>query len=1012
MISRAPLALSIWICRIIPIAFIIGNCGPVYSLNPDYPLSKYIHTSWGSEYGLGSLRQLAQTPDGYLWFTTSSGLVRFDGVSFTKYARADGQSLDNSNSLLVDPDGSLWVATFGGVVAHFQSGKFHSYTSRDGLPSDYIQALYRNSQGVLWAGTRGHGIFRMVHGRFEKLSLDIPSTAIIMGFLEDSDHSLWIATFGNGVFRLQNGHLRAFSVKDGLPDARVSSLYRDHFGKTWTVGVNGISVWNGTRFVGQPAVNSVVRFGTQSTEDRDGNLWIAASSGLFRVRAGRVTKMDASSGLSSDYVVDVYEDKEGNIWAATIAGLDRLRDAQVRTFTKRDGLLTETAALMWPIVADRSAGVWSASERQVVRIAANRITAWPMALPSLAAPHTMLFEPDSSFLLGSDRGLEYWSPAHAALAPEMDGLDVRCLLQARDGSVWIGTANRGLLHWKSYPRPEKGLDAVIPDNFISTLAEERDGTIWAGSHGGGLYRIAARQVQHFGQAEGLRTSNVYTVFVDHKGALWIGTSGGLSWFQDGRICTVNSEEGLHSDLVLAILDDSWDQLWFLTHAEVAAIDKKSLTELAAGRRPKLNPTYYRSADGLADWTVDRTFPNAAQSVDGHLWFAVWGGIAEITPPNPRLSHKLEFPVVVEDVTIDGISDSEPNRIQIRPGAHSVEIRYTALTLSSPDAIQFRYRLEGIDDDWVDADTRRIAFYNKLKPRTYTFRVEASAGGDQWLESSPLLLEQMPFFYQTKSFLFLVSTAALLIIFLVYRLRMRRAVDLIKAGFQQRMDERTRIARELHDTLLQSFNALLLRLQTVSNVLPASPDEAKRRIDGAIEQASDAITEGRDAVQELRSGAVATMDLDQAITSFAKELRSGSTAEPPPEIHIEIQGKPRHLNPEARDEVFRIAAEALRNAIRHAHARRIEVEILYDDHQLELGIRDDGKGIDPGILGDGRSLGHWGLHGMRERAEIVGGTLEVRSQVSVGTEIAVKIPAANIYAKPTSARWPFSRFRHS
>jgi ligand-binding sensor domain-containing protein len=522
VISRAERALSRYIYRIVLVAVLVVSPVPVSALNPDYPLSKYIHTSWGSDYELGSLRQLVQTPDGYLWLATTGGLVRFDGVRFTIYARAAEQSLDNSKCLMVDPDGSLWVGTYGGVIAHFQSGKFHTYTSREGLPSDYIESLYRDSEGVFWVGTRGHGLFRMIHDRFEKSSLDIPPTSTITGFVEDADHSLWIASPSDGVFRLQNGRLQAFSVKNGLPSTRVYTLYRDHLGKIWTSGWNGISVWNGTRFVGQPVVNSVIGLADKCTEDRDGNLWISASSGIFRVRAGRAMKMDASSGLSAHFVADVYEDKEGNIWASTVAGLDRFRDAHVRTFTRRDGLVSPTAVFKWPIVADRNAGVWTASDSHAMRIAGGKVTAWRVALPSSSEPHTMLFNQDSGLVMGFDKGLKHWSPEHATSTPEMEGLDVRCLLQARDGSAWIGTANRGLLHWKSYPRPETRFDAVIPDKYISTLTEDRDGTIWAGSHGGGLYRITGQQVQHFGQGEGLRSSNIYSVFVDRKGALWIG----------------------------------------------------------------------------------------------------------------------------------------------------------------------------------------------------------------------------------------------------------------------------------------------------------------------------------------------------------------------------------------------------------------------------------------------------------------------------------------------------------
>ena len=801
------------------------------------------------------------------------------------------------------------------------------------------------------------------------------------------------------MFRLQNGRLRAFSVKDGLPDARIATLYRDHFGKIWTVGVNGISAWNGNRFVGHSAANSALRYSDLQacTEDRDGNLWIAASSGLFRVRAEEVTKMDASSGLSADFVLDVYEDKEGNIWACTAGGLDRFRDAQVRTLTKRDGLFSEAADFIWPVVADRSAGVWSTSGSQVARIDGGKIATWPMALPSSSKAHTVLFEPDSGLLVGFDRGLKHWSTAHAALTPELEDLDVRCLFQARDGSVWIGTANRGLLHWKSYPMPETQLDAVIPDGNISTLTEDRDGTIWAGSHGGGLYRIRAQQVEHFGQGEGLRSSNVYTVFADRKGALWIGTAAGLSWFQEGRIRTVSSEQGLQSDLVLAILDDPWDRLWFLSHAAIASIEKKSLTEWAAGRLPKLNPTYYRSADGLEDWTGTRAFPNAAQSANGHLWFAIAGGFAEATPPDP--SHKLKFPVIVEDVTVDGISHSEPNRIQVPPGAHSVAIPYTALTLSSSDTVQFRYRLEGIDDNWVNADTRRIALYNNLKPGKYTFRVEANAGEAQWLQSSPLLLEQTPFFYQTKWFLFLVSAAALSIIFLAYRLRLRLAVDRIKAGFQERIDERTRIARELHDTLLQSFQGAAFQFQAARKLLLRNADNAMQVVDEAIQAAEEGIAEGRAAIHDLRPEAAAQRDLPELLKATGRELADthqwdGNT----PAFGVVVEGGQRELSLMSQNEVYRISREVIRNAFAHAAAGHIEVEIRYDQDQLRVRIRDDGKGIDPKILEAGGTSGHFGIPGMRERAQRIGSRLDFWSEMGAGTELQLTIPAAMAYEK--------------
>jgi signal transduction histidine kinase len=304
-------------------------------------------------------------------------------------------------------------------------------------------------------------------------------------------------------------------------------------------------------------------------------------------------------------------------------------------------------------------------------------------------------------------------------------------------------------------------------------------------------------------------------------------------------------------------------------------------------------------------------------------------------------------------------------------------------------------------------------YTNLAPGHYTFRVIACNNDGVWNEAGAFLAFSIaPAYYQTTWFRVSCAAAFLLLLWAAYRFRVHQLKHQFAIGLEARVNERTRIARDLHDTLLQSFNALLLRLQTVSNVLPAQPDEAKRRIDRAIEQASDAITEGRDTVNELRASG-STIDLDQAISNFASELLSGSALEPIPEVHVRVEGTPTPLNPIVRDEAYRIVTEALRNAIRHANAGRIEIEIRYDERQLRLRIGDNGTGIDPAILDQDHKAGHWGLRGMRERANLVGGTLEVWSQVEIGTEIELSIPAASVYATPPSARWSvLSRFGRS
>jgi ligand-binding sensor domain-containing protein/signal transduction histidine kinase len=960
----------------------VATCVPVYALNPDYKLSQYIHTSWRSDAGLQAVRRLKQTPDGYLWLATRSGLARFDGVRFSTFRASSGQDLESSTmqDLVIDPDGSLWIATLGGGIAHYQAGKFHSYTSRDGLPSDDIGSLYRDSQGTLWVGTRGGGIARMVQDRFEKLSLGIP-TSPITAFLEGPNRSLWIATYGNGVFRLQNGVLTSFSVKDGLPDARISGLYRDHSGKIWTAGWKGISSWNGARFVGNPSINAIVSYAIACTEDRDGSLWIASSSGLFRAHAGEIAKMDRSSGLSGDFVSDVFEDREGNLWVATRAGLDRLRDGPVRTFSNREGLIRGHR----PIVADDRGGVWSVSGKQIARVAANNISVRPIALPADSTCFTMLSLPGSGFLIGSDSGVKLWRDKHAALASEIPGLDVRSLLQGRDGTIWIGTANRGLLRWESSLDSRMVSETGVSDRFIATLAEDHTGAIWAGStNGGGLYRIAGGNVQHFGRAEGLRSLNIYTIFVDGKGALWIGSSGGLSWFQDGRLRTVNSQQGLPADQVFAILEDSYHRLWFTGYGGIAAIEKKSLAEWAAGRRHWLKPMLFRSADGLQINNHERVFPDAARSADGHLWFSMSDGLSEVTPPNPGASHDPKFPVVIEDVTIDRLSHSELGRIRIPPGARSIELRYTALTLSSPETVRFRYQLEGVDNDWVDADARRVAFYNNLKPGTYTFRVFASASEEQWQESSALVLEQLPFFYQTKWFMLLASATALSLAFFVYRLRWQQALDRIQAGFQERMEERTRIAQELHDTVVQAISGSTMLVENAAEKIPDTLPVVKGALLRAVDRLDIALEESRAALKGLRASVSPENDLARQLSEVACDSTRQDIV-----FNLVITGEARQIRPVVHYEVFRIGSEAITNALKHSDATSVRVDLGYLD-ELRISVWDNGKGIPEDVLQRGKQ-GHFGLEGMRERADHIGATIEVYSRVRAGTEVRIIVP---------------------
>jgi signal transduction histidine kinase len=622
-----------------------------------------------------------------------------------------------------------------------------------------------------------------------------------------------------------------------------------------------------------------------------------------------------------------------------------------------------------------------------------------VTLPMHATVFTLLSKPDTGFWIGSDIGVWKWDGQHIRSVPGLSGLSVRSLLRDRDGSIWIGTANKGLLRWRPSAGSRTLIETGVSDKSIVTLAQDHTGAIWAGSfNGGGLYRLADGKVQHFGQDEGLQSTVIYSIYVDKNYELWIGSAGGLSWFQGGRIRTVNSQHGLPSDQVFAIVEDSFGRIWLEGYATISAIDKANLYEWAVGVRHKLEPILYPFPhQGFEAGSITQFTPNTARSADGHLWFGGIGGLCEVTPSDPAASLSSRFSVLIEDITIDGIAHSESSRIRVTPGARSIELRYTALTLSNPEAVRFRYRLDGFDPDWVDVGTRRFAFYNNLKPGVYKFRVAASTDQKQWQESSTRVLDQLPFFYQTWWFALLASAMAFSLLVFAYRLRVRHAVNRVQMGFQQRLDERTRIARDLHDTLLQSFQGAVIQFQASRNLLLRGSDNAMQVVDGAIQAAEDGIAEGCAAIQQLRAEPSTLRELPELLKATGNELVDTNrwTAHTP-NFSLIVEGKQRDLSPMFRDEIYRISREAIRNAFAHAAASHIEVEIRYDQDQLRVRIRDDGKGIEPKILKAGGRPGHWGIRGMCERTRQIGARLDFWSEVGAGAEIQLTVPAAIAY----------------
>ena len=422
-------------------------------------------------------------------------------------------------------------------------------------------------------------------------------------------------------------------------------------------------------------------------------------------------------------------------------------------------------------------------------------------------------------------------------------------------------------------------------------------------------------------------------------------------------------------------------------------------------------TVFDNSDGVRSYANGGgVVPVVSRALDGRLWFRGLG-VVNIVDPKHLPVNKLPPPVYIEQITADRKAYDAVAQLRFHPLIRDVQIDYTALSLVASEKVQFRYMPEGFDRDWQEARNRRQAFYTNLPPRRYSFRVKACNNRGVWNEEGATLdFAIAPAYYQTWWSRLSCVVAFLVLLWALYQLRLRQVAAQVRHRLEGRFEERERIARELHDTLLQSFQGLLLRFQSASNIPRTSPEEAQKRLDGAIEQSAQAIAEGRDAVQGLRASTLETNDLAAALNTLAKELAANQANQNSPTIGVQVQveGASRDLHPILRDDIFRIAGEALRNAFLHAQASRIEVDIRYGAERFRVRIRDDGKGIESHIVTDKGRAGHWGLRGMHERAKQVGGNLGVWSKPGSGTEIELTIPASTAYATPTQRRSWFSR----
>lgn len=984
--------------------FLALACSCSAAFDRDRTIAQFAHTAWGPKDGApGVVTALAQSADGYLWLGSPDGLYRFDGVVFERYQPQSGGPFPARyvTSLLALSNGDLWIGFWPRVITLLRNGIATNYTVREGVPNGGIWRFAQDREGTIWAATQ-IGLARLEGNRWKEVGKDwsFPGKLANTVFL-DAQGTLWVSTEDTLLF-LPPG-ARRFQPT-GMRVGEVTQIAQAANGKLWmaetTRSVRPIPLSD----KGPPPDKTEIQVGSAGILfDSDGAFWITTvGDGLRRSPApellrGRIKEFStevesftAKDGLSDDFVRAILQDREGNIWIGTANGLDRFRKTNlvpvvfpfkldqpiwvagdagdvlgddlshgVRVHggrAYRDHPLPSQALSAY---RDPSGAIWWLCTYDVYRYAAGNYTT--IALPaSFPKPY---FE--------------------ASIEATEDG----------SGALWLSAEREGLFYRKKDLWHRLETEPEFTKLTPRAAFTDWMGRAWFGYEGGTIIILEHENIQKVFPADVSPVGNVDAI--NGRGHhTWVGGELGLAFFDGNCLRRVVPADAETFGRVIGVEETANGSLWLGKSAEVIEIAATEIQKVLSDPSYRVKYRIFDSFDGLTG-----ALERAIQGTDGKLWFSALKGLVWVDPANIS-TNTLPPPVLIRSVRANGRQAGSLTNLVLPPRTSDLQISYTALSLSVPERVRFRYRLEEVDKDWQDAGVRREAFYTRLGPGKYHFRVIACNNDGVWNQvGAAWSFSIAPTYYQTIWFRTLLALAGIGLMWLLYRQRLRQITARTDLRYAERLEERTRIARELHDTLLQSFQGLMLRFQVVDEMLPSG--EAKHELEETLQRADQAIAEGRDAVRDLRSSTAIGNDLADVVQALGDELATGDSAS----FRLVVEGPVRDLHPIVRSEICRIACEALRNAFSHARAHHIEVEITYAERLFRLRIRDDGDGIAPGIL-EGRS-GHYGLPGMRERAKKISAKLHIWSKIGTGTEIDLSIVGSIAYrASPARRRFHF------
>jgi ligand-binding sensor domain-containing protein/signal transduction histidine kinase len=961
-----------------------------FALDPTRNITQTFQRIWQTQQGLpqATIFSICQTGKTYIWMGTPTGLIRFDGNRFKQITQFKGINLQDAWIRVVaeDSENNLWFSMDGIGAVRIKDAAATIFDVSQGLPSNNVQCMVADAKGGMWIGT-DRGIARIEKGNVKAYQASQGLTHERVNSLAlDKNGTLWIAGEQDEVGTFKDGQFSWTKLKTLTNSSIVTSIWCAGNGTIWFGTTDGLISW-------KKGVEKRFTTAEGLTNDwiytviggRGGVVWVGTKDGFSRIRGDDdIQNFRSNQGLSHSTVYSMIEDHEGNLWVATKQGLNQFVERRTLPFTTDEGLPSNNIG---PLCQDADGAIWIGTLDKGLTYYENR------KFINLSTKDGL---PDNSIvaLVRGERD-DLWVGTHNGLCcirdrkvvqtiSEKDGLSsnaIQCLLYGPDESLWIGTA-RGLDILQNGKVTHFVGDENFPFSSISAIVRYR-GTIVVAIEGEGVFRCIDREFVALDESSTAYGMNVLSFFADEGGNLWMGTRGeGLLYFDGKRTVNLTVKQGLWDDDVFEIIQDSRQRLWMACSKGIFFAEKEDLIRLAKGQLKRISCLPFTPTDLLRTIECQAlASPAALIAKDGRIWFATIRGIIVVDPN--RIQRAVPPPrVVVEDVIVNGMTERPDDVVSLGPGQSNLTFRYTALSFTAPPRIEFRYILEGFDKDWIDAGTRREAYYTNLPPGQYKFRVSASyVDGPTGDVQSPIAFEIRPYFYQTTWFMVLCAASVAAAGWLIYRARINRIEDRMHLV----LSERTRIARELHDTLMQGFSGITLEMQALANRLPSSKEQ--KALKEIIRDAGQCMTEARRSLVGLRSRQAKDRGLGPAIEQSARQMAESRGLR----LKMKVHNSPKDLPREVEYNLLRIAQEAVANAVRHSSGKTVEVALGADADDFVLSVSDDGVGIDSG--GNSLRLGHYGIIGMQERATQIGAKFQLDSKPGEGTTIRVVLPRA-------------------